>query len=164
MIPHGSVALTAGAKLKALLVREYECADALLQIVRIEHDALQKRDIESLGNAAADKERLATELQQLVSGRRDFLKQVGIGAVGSEFELWLNQTQMQEVKTVWTALTKIVTQSRHQNRINGGILDSLRRYTQRAVEILHGLSSMESLYSPLGESQSILRTRYSTTV
>lgn len=163
MIPHASHALTAGATLKALLVREYECADALLHIIRIEHGALQNRKVESIVNAAADKKRLATKLERLVSERRDFLRQVGMGGVGSEFELWLDQPQMQEVKTVWTGLTKILDQSRHQNRINGGILESLRRYTQRAVEILHGLSSMESLYGPLGKTQSLLRTRYSTT-
>ncbi len=115
-------------------------AQKLLAVLEREYELLAQRDIEGLGEAAAEKQSLVAQLD-------------GRG------EAYTDDTEADP--GLRAELTRLIQSCRHQNTINGAVIDLLTRYNERSLQILLGQTPTETVYGPAGQEHSAGAGRYS---
>jgi len=136
-----------------VLHQETEAAGQLLTALRKERNALGNRDLEATGEAAREKEALIVRLETLAARQNELLGLAGIDPNTKNLDGALKSAGLGAVLERWQALLDVLTQCRHQNLINGGVIEMSRRFAQQVLEGLRGISPDGQVYGPDGDAQ-----------
>jgi len=150
--------------LDTLLEGEHNATVRLLDALREEHQALMRRDMTALDNAVNKKSQQVAELEVLGRDRDAALKAAGHAAGREGIESWLSRQPNGAVKKLWQELQNLLLRCQRQNQINGGIVETSRRYIQRALSLLQGQSAEPALYGPSGASGPATRSSLYTRI
>jgi flagellar biosynthesis/type III secretory pathway chaperone len=118
-----------------VLNEQIRCAEAMLQALAREHEALVASDADLLGSAGADKAQLVDTLENLEIERRN-LSLVGDG-----------ETQARGLPQ-WQALLGLISACKDQNQRNGALVKARSEQVQIALQALRG--SEPGFYDPRG--------------
>jgi flagellar biosynthesis/type III secretory pathway chaperone len=143
-------ALRGAADLSALLGNEYA--------------SLRQGDLEALQKTTTPKQQLIAQLDHLGEDLRRNFGRLGIAFEANTIAAWLTATNNALLQRNLGELKMLLESCRHQNRINGALMEALKGHAHRAVQVLSGECSREQVYSALGESRPLLRSRYTATV
>lgn len=144
---------TLSQQVASLLRREITCIRELLVLLEREQAALHARDIPTTEATAAEKNRLAAELEQCGHAREDLLR-------GED--AWSQLSGKADMATLWDEHQTLLQTARQRNRINGNIIDASQRYTQRAVDVLLNRRPADALYGAAGSIEPLSSTRYTS--
>ena len=136
-----------------VLQEETETATQLLDALRRERDALGKRDLETTEQVAKEKDSLITCLESLASRQHDLLASAGVDLSQQNVGVALKALGLGSLSKQWQGLLSVLADCRHQNLVNGGIIEISRRFAQQVLDTLHGASLDDQLYGPEGEAK-----------
>ena len=139
--------------LSDVLQQETEAAGQLLTALRKERSALGERDLEATGEAAREKEALIVRLENLAARQNELLALAGIDPSTRDLDRALMSAGLRALLEPWQTLLDVLAQCRHQNLINGGVIEMSRRFAQQVLEGLRGVSPDGQIYGPDGDAQ-----------
>ena len=120
-------------RLNAVLGEQIRCAEAMLETLARENQALADGDHEQLGSATDTKARLVETLERLEAERR---------ALTPESDLPSSDE--------WQRLRELVSECKRRNQRNGTLLKARAETVRIALKTLRG--SEPDLYSPTGRA------------
>lgn len=120
-----------------------------------EHIALIGNDLDTIIQAASDKNRLFELLENLEKERHTLLLAAGLDLDSNGIMAYLqrdtSRTRDQSV-AIWRQIGTLTQQCRKQNQINGIMLEQNRRRTEKALAILKGQTPQTATYTANGET------------
>ncbi len=136
----------------AAIKLERSTAQAFVELLEKEEDALIHRRIDELDMLASGKVRLAEKLEYLVKQRIRYLSFLGFSLDKVGMQLWLSKHANDEIQTIWDELIKFASEAQQINQTNGKVIMSQLQYSQRAYMALQGAAGNISLYGPKGQA------------
>lgn len=141
-----------GPQLAKLMDQEIAAANALLQALQAETDALG-RDPEALEQAAARKQELVTNMEALHQQRCAMLQAAGCSPSRSGLEQFLQRFDVEDrLLGRWQRLLDVTEQCRDANLSNGAVVELSRLHLRQALALMHGHSPQTVAYGAGGES------------
>ncbi len=142
------------ARLLTLFDQEIEQADALLSALQDEHEALQQRTASAIDSALTRKTQRLKDFDETERARRQLLRTLQVpddrAAIGA---FLTKQTDNAPALTQrWSRLLSVAAQCRHQNQLNGALVEMQRRQVQRALDVLRGAPE-STTYGPTGTAE-----------
>ena len=134
------------ARLTELGEHQIDCARQLLGILNREKDALDTRATGSILELATEKERIAARLEELVTEQRELSNRHG-----HDEDLEANPMEDATSFARRGELRALMQACRHQNLVNGSVIEIRRRFTEQLLSSIRGTSSHETLYGPQGK-------------
>ncbi len=133
----------------ALLQQESTLLDELYQLLKQETKALKEKNIELINKLLESKNVLLDKLGMLDKQRQLYIEREA------------SQTPMEEsmglkVQEMNRSIQERLDNCKHQNNINGGIIEVTRLFNQKILDIVHGQPDQENTYSAEGKN----RTRH----
>lgn len=141
--------------LEQLLQQEQEAATRLFAVLKAEHEAIARRDTDTLQQVVADKQALLTQLEDSHSQRLQLMQAAGLNSDRDGFDTLLGRCTASghDLHSSWSELKGSLTSCQRQNQLNGAVLESSRRSTHRALSILlGGQADSPELYNQTGKS------------
>lgn len=139
-------------------------AAKLLALLGSEYTSLREGDLDTLHTTTTGKQQLINQLQDMDEElRRDF-RRLGVAFDAEAIAGWLSATNSPVLEGKLRELTGLLESCRQQNQTNGALIEALKGHTHRALKIFGGDCNRDELYSALGESRPLLRSRYTATV
>jgi flagellar biosynthesis/type III secretory pathway chaperone len=140
--------------LAEILEAELARARRMLEVLQLERDALARRDIPAMEQAAAEKERLIELLDSLCARQDTLLREVGIDPRSPEhIGHGLERAGLSGLSPTWQALRATLIECRQQNLVNGGTVETMRRFARDALALLRGLPTGTLVYGRTGETR-----------
>ena len=136
-----------------VLQQEAQAAHQLLAALHREREALGSRDLDATGETAREKEALITRLESLAARQNQLLARAGIDPGTRDLDSALKSAGLGALLERWQALLEVLAQCRHQNLINGGVIEISRRFAQQVLDGLRGASPDGRLYGPDGDAK-----------
>ncbi len=140
--------------LDRVLEQETQTAEQLLAALYKEREALGKRDLDTTGETARKKDTLIIQLESLAARQNELLTRAGIDPGTRDLADALKSAGLGALLERWQALRDVLAQCRHQNLINGGVIEMSRRFAQQVLDGLRGASPDGKLYGPDGDAKS----------
>jgi flagellar biosynthesis/type III secretory pathway chaperone len=134
--------------LAAWLQDGIEQAGQLLAALEREQRALLNRRANELESAVADKQRFATALECHTREGEALLRAAALPTDRHGFERLLEREGDSHTRGLWQRFERVCTQGRQLNRMNGGLLESGRRFAEQALALLHGEPAPAPAYGP----------------
>lgn len=141
--------------LQALLRQEVECAGQLMDILRCEFEALKQGDNVNLQQIVAQKRQSINALARLSSERQQWLTAAGYPKTASAIDEYIQQTDVAErnsIEELRRSLRTLAQEAKRLNEINGGVIETSRRYLEHALAILQNRGTEVELYSPTAKT------------
>ena len=140
-----------------LLFRDiYESLSELSLVLDKEFDALKDQNVESLRQAAIDKDRLSDKLDELEKARFKILEHTSFNLDRISMQLYIQENfanQGEALLKMWDMIAELAKTCEKQNAINGIIIDNKRKQTKEALSILQsGEVDQTELYNAEGSS------------
>lgn len=142
-------------ELAPLLRREADCAAALLKLLQREREALKGRDADEIGRIAAEKEVLVRELDGHGARQEQLFRLAGIDPEREDLQEAIAVTGSDALSRAWQEVLNRLEECRHQNQINGAIVDMSQRFTQQVLDLIRGIPANTRLYGPSGASKDL---------
>jgi flagellar biosynthesis/type III secretory pathway chaperone len=139
--------------LAEVLVAEIAQARRMLEVLALERAAIARRDLPAIEQAAAEKERLVAVLEGLAARQDRLLAAAGVDPRHPDPEAALTRAGLASVLAPWRELRAILLDCRQQNRINGGAIETLRRFARDVLAVLRGTPPGSLTYARTGEAQ-----------
>lgn len=143
--------------IKVCLEDEIKYAEALLELLAGERDALATNNGDAIEQLALQKRTLAEQLETS-AGRRSshLLEHTGIAAVDMHDFIENNPSteNAPQLKALWEQLVDLLNQCRDKNRLNGSILDMSQRAIKQTIAVLQGHGHANELYGRAGKTVS----------
>ena len=137
--------------LREVLAAELARAQRMLEVLRLERDALARRDLPAVEQAAAEKDRLIGLLEGLADQQASLLKGAGIDPAAPELDTVLERAHLPECAATWRELRAVLAECRQQNLVNGGVVDTLRRFARDVLGLMRGSPAGPGTYGRSGE-------------
>jgi flagellar biosynthesis/type III secretory pathway chaperone len=137
--------------LSAVLQEQIRCAEAMLDVLARENQALRDGDMELLGAAGADKARIVGSLEQLEGERRSLATAIGAAtrvAAGHEDA---------RSSPEWQTLLRSVAACKTLNEQNGALLKARSEHVRATLTLLRGAEP--DVYAARGTVQATASTR-----
>lgn len=137
--------MNTGAKshnLRAVLEELLECSQALREALLAERTALAEHNLDTLNQHSDAKKELLLRLEALELQRRQHLNHVG-----------LDHTQdpiVPGLESLWQAVLDTLRGCQEANEVNGTMVRIHQNHTQRALDLLAGRDTRQSVYSEDG--------------
>jgi len=147
--------MSACSALGDLLQQELEAAVRLRVVLTTEHEAIARRDTDTLEQAVAEKQALLTQLEQSHKQRLALLSASGLDADPDGFATLLARCAGSgyDWSSRWEELKENLIACQRQNQVNGAVLENSRRTTHRALSILlGGQTDSPELYNQTGKA------------
>ena len=131
--------------------------EALLEVLRLEYQALSENHREGIEQAARDKNRLTGLLEDLEKERVTVLRGAGLDLDRSGVMAYLSRHDrplQDPVSRLWQQIEELSQSCEQQNRTNGIVIEHNRRHTETALTILQGQTAETELYSASGNTVS----------
>ena len=133
------------------LQRELATGQELLKVVKQEQESLIEGDPEQIEAASNRKRQQVLELQQQVSERDRFLKQLALPTGRRGTSILVQQLAPESLaQKYWGELQQLAARLQKQNEINGGIMALGQRHVRQALELLTGQTGASLTYGPEG--------------
>ena len=135
--------------LENILAASLEKLQQLLQLLRIETEALKNNNIDELENITQEKVVLTEQIEKIEKQRIDFINQKSLDP--DKPNQWLKSKKL---ISLWQEMKNIATDSRKQNQVNGLVINGNRNRIKTQIEILNtsSLPAADVAYSSSGES------------
>ncbi len=140
--------------ISSLIATELEMARAMLGLLKSEHEVLSTGDPESIRSASNQKLEHMHLMEQNISNRNRFLKELGLSQDEQGIEKAV--AMMEGDRTLisnWDELKATAKRLQKQNEINGGIIAIGQRRVKQALDILSGKENLTGTYSQEGQTQ-----------
>ncbi len=125
-----------------VLNEQIQCAEAMLNALGRENEALIDGDADRLNAASADKARLVERLDSLEAERRDLTAAIE-ATMGAE-----QPDEDPSVAPKWHALLELITECKQRNQRNGALVKTRSDQVRTALKVLRG--GDPDVYDPSG--------------
>lgn len=142
-------------ELHELLREEQECAEALLQVLESEREAIAGRNTDALYESMQEKRDLLAQLETTHARRLQMLRAGGFTVEPEGFEAFLQNCIITraDILSQWQTTRESLAMCQQRNLENGTLLERSHRITHKALSILLGeVSDSPDLYSPSGKT------------
>ena len=121
----------------------------LLQLLKIETEALKESNIDELESISQKKIVLTEQIENIEQQRIDFLIQKSLDP--NKPKQWLKSKRL---VSIWQEMKKIAIDSKKQNQVTGLVINGNRNRIKTQIEILNtsSLPAADLAYSSSGES------------
>lgn len=147
--------MSACSALGDLLRQELEAAVRLRVVLGTEHEAIARRDTDTLQQAVAEKQELLAHLERSHKQRLALLSASGMDADPDGFVTLLARCadSGHDWSSRWDELKETLIACQRQNQVNGAVLENSRRATHQALSILlGGQADSPELYNQAGKA------------
>lgn len=128
----------------------------LLQIMQQEYTALEQNDLPAFESVVGEKQQLTGQVEQMGQDLASFLARMGIDLNRQGIGDFLQQCSPQQnqlLAPLWDQLQAVAQQCRHQNLVNGKIVEQNQTNIKMIFKMLHNqLVDNDELYGPTGKS------------
>ncbi len=128
--------------LRDVLEELLECSRQLQETLLAERDALTQHNLNTLNAHTDAKKDLLVHLEALEVRRRAQMNQLGFDPA--------QETIVPELEALWQQVLEALRQCQEANEVNGAILRTHQTQTQRALDLLAGRDSDQTLYEASG--------------
>ncbi len=140
--------------ISSLVATELAMARTMLELLKNEHKILATGDPETIKSASNQKLEHMRLMEQNISGRNRFLRELGLSTDEHGIEQAVAATTHdRQLHSNWSELKTTAKQLKRQNEINGGIIAIGQRRVKQALDILSGKENLTGTYSQHGETQ-----------
>ncbi len=136
-----------------ILLAEAQQAGTLAALLEQEQESLARREVDSLVRVVAEKEKRLVDLDRLANERASLLQQAGYSPDRDGFLALLDADRTGRLRELWSNLESLLKRCRHQNQVNGKMLDIGQIQTRQMLALLLGReSSANELYDQNGNA------------
>jgi flagellar biosynthesis protein FlgN len=121
-----------------ILLAEEQQAGTLAALLEQEQESLARREVDSLVQLVAEKEKQLVELDRLAAERASLLQQAGYSPDRDGFLALLNADQSSRLSNLWSNVETLLKRCRYQNEVNGKMLDIGQIQTRQLLALLLG--------------------------
>ncbi len=149
---------SAEQQLGDLMKREISAVTRLLQSLDREYAALAEQQPDALEQVVRNKQLEISQLERITQQREQLMQcmNIHVGSTTDNKQLFKNNGYL---SSLWRQLVSLAEQCRHKNRINGGVVDTVTRQSQQALQVLRGVApefaSASGLYDQTGHTASM---------
>lgn len=127
-----------------------------VELLEREKSALTDGRIDELPAIAADKEKLAANLNELARLRNSHLATLGFAPDRQGMDAWSAQhPEQKDTASAWNRTLSLAAQAKELNRLNGQLIQLRMQYNSQALEILQRKESTLDLYGPDGRAAAL---------
>jgi len=132
---------------------ELKMAEAFLNVLQKEQEALVGGGIEHLETLPRDKAELVMQLAKLAKRRDQHLISLGLTPDRKGMEALLaNDRDAKTAIAKWHELLRLAESAQQLNQTNGEIITTRLRQNQQALTMLQGAAGITPLYGPTGKT------------
>lgn len=132
----------------ATLGEERAALTRFVALLQSEQEALISQDADRLLQLVEEKNRFASQLNDLESARTSAMH----ADKTTDFETWLSRHDPASL-SVWTDIRRLATEARRLNQTNGELIQIKLRYNQQALSVLFGAAeNAAGLYGRDGQA------------
>lgn len=145
--------MTLGQQLSGALTHELNCLEQLLDVLKLEHDALCCADIKALERATVAKnEALAAQLGA-ESAREKILSDWSFDSTWGGIKQFIAKCDNREQLSGFLSRLQSLTEQCHaNNRINGRLIRQKQDQASNALNVIRQTGNTESFYSGQGKT------------
>lgn len=136
-----------------MMQQEIKTAQTVRQIMQDEQHAIEQRQLETLEQLTTKKATVLKQLQHEAENRLTWLQQQQLPLTSHCLTI-PPISNCATSQSLWQELTDIYADNRHQSEKLADIVLTLRRRTQKKLELLRGQISGSPLYNQTGTTQS----------
>jgi flagella synthesis protein FlgN len=128
-------------------------AAAMLDVLRREQQALIAGDVTAIETVTAEKHQQLARMEITSRDHAAALAAAGFPPGMNATPSWLAASAAppaRDLAPAWREIQSLLAQCQALNRANGGLIETHRRHTQRALSILLGAPADTTLYGPGG--------------
>ena len=154
------------SSLANILEQESHCLDELIELLKVENEAILQRDTELMGKLLDKKLPLLSQLDQLEQQRQSIFSQIsGHSYSHKAFSDYVEQSTSEPTQTLWQAIKLKLPECKKQNELNGRIISIRQNNTDQILQILLGRPQNNAqTYSHLGQTRQQKRSALYTSV
>jgi flagellar biosynthesis/type III secretory pathway chaperone len=139
-------------RIASLLVSMTRHAEAMVNLLRREHELLSSASPEELRKLADEKQQLAVSMSEDGTCFQQLMGEDGVKS-GSDPLDWLKQLNPSaQFEQQWNNLAGLLADCKKQNEINGAIVQLGERRVNHALDILRGSDQSHTSYGRTGVS------------
>jgi len=149
-----------------ILEQEQQCLVQVIELLKVEHEAIIQRDIKNMGCLLDKKLPLLSQLEQLDNQRQQVFQQLtGIAYNNEAFSQFIEQHPSNTIQQLWQAIRIKLPECKTQNELNGRIISIRQNNTEQILQILLGKPvNNAQTYSHLGQTSQQKRSALYTAV
>ena len=149
-----------------ILAQEQQYLIQIMELLKVENEAIIQRDTENMGCLLDQKLPLLSKLEQLDNQRQQLFQQItGISYADKEFSRFIEQHPSKTIQQLWQAIKIKLPECKKQNELNGRIISIRQNNTDQILQILLGNPvNNAQTYSPLGQTSQQKRSALYTAV
>ena len=142
-------------RITKLLQDELYHAKALLQTLTAELDAIKNRNLTALEMSLREKLACASNLEKIEKEISQYLAIFGFNPNTTKLDIFLNSVDKNSntFDSILSELKIVAGECKHQNEINGRIVNSAGVSVRQALNIMTGQDSIFNGYSASGKSE-----------
>ncbi len=138
-----------------VLQEQHHCLEQVTELLKTEHNAIIKHDMEQMGHILDTKLPLLSQLDQYDKQRQQFFQEsTGLPYHDGDFSRYIKEQSSAQIQTIWGLITGQLPECKTQNEINGRIISMQQKNTEQVLFILTGQSNSNTqTYSHLGQTR-----------
>lgn len=144
----------AAERFLGILTREQHLSSGLLGLLKTEATVLAESNLHDLERIAIAKQELAVQVNQQVQLHNLLLREWGLPETreGTDQLIRWVENHTPHVRELWAEVKKLAADCRHQNDINGQMVEMARRNTEKAIEVIaYRQESKKPVYGRSGQ-------------
>ncbi len=148
--------------LKSLLQKQINAATLVLEKLKFEREALEKRQFDNVTFIQRDKHAMLSQINDTEEARQQLMSQLGLDAGDGGFQKFSAQVppQWQVMFTeLWQQRRRLMEECRHCNEVNGRILLHTQQAAERVLSIVRGQQTAQFIYTAKGSKGYIQSSR-----
>ena len=148
------------------LQQQNQCLEQIIELLKIENEAIVQSDTEQMGKLLDKKLPLLSQLEQYDQDRRLAFQQISGQTYDDQaFSDFIEQHAAGVVQDLWQAIKLKLPECKEQNELNGRIISMRQKNTEQILQILSGRPANTSqTYSHLGQTCQQKRSALYTSV
>ena len=148
------------------LQQQNQCLEQIIELLKIENEAIVQSDTEHMGKLLDKKLPLLSQLDQYDQERRQAFQQLSGQTYGDQaFSDFIEQHTSGIIQDLWQAIKLKLPECKDQNELNGRIISMRQKNTEQILQILSGRPANTSqTYSHLGQTSQQKRSALYTSV
>lgn len=136
--------------LREILEELLDCSTRLQKTLLAEREALTQHNLNTLNAHTEAKKDLLVHLEALEVGRRAQMNQLGFDPS--------QEAIVPELESLWQTVLEALRECQEANEVNGAIVRTHQTQTQRALDLLAGRDSDQTLYESSGYQSGRLKS------
>jgi flagella synthesis protein FlgN len=144
---------THAQKLLQAIQHDIQISGQLLALLKQEKQALERRDYSDYHPIIETKKKHLQELEMADRKRRDLMAEMGFSADSEGLNAFLAHIPVAwrgRFEGAWNQLMGNLQTCRHQNEVNGRILNHAQQAIERLMSYLRGVSPNQAIYTKTG--------------